>query len=459
MGAPRTIGPYEIVRLLDAGGMGRVYLAREREGVAAGRLVVVKTIRSELERSPEHVASFQREARVLAHIRHPNVVQLFDAGTSGHRLYMAMEYLEGLDASKVLKLLSNEGRKLPVEVALHIGREVALALDAAHAWRGPDGPSGLVHRDLSPHNVLLLYGGGVKLLDFGLARTYGETSTTRTGMVKGKFRYLAPEQARGETLDARVDLFTLGLVMFEMITGKRGYDQVGDMDVLRAAMAGDVPLLSTIAPEVPEAVAKVIERAMSPDLAVRHPSAIALAEDLAHVAVETGLTADALTLRRFMEEVRVLAENAPPPAVPKGEESVSGEYLGASQIASVADVSGRPPPTPRRKAQRRTWAAAALAAIGVASLAGAIAVSRRPAPAGAAPSPSAPAAMVSAPATPASSASEALPPPSASVSPSASPAPPSRPAAATTPAPAGAKDRRVVKPKRGVGTGVVADYP
>ena len=464
MGAQRTIGPYEIVRLLDAGGMGKVYLAREREGVAAGRLVVVKTIRAELERSPEHVASFEREARVLAHLRHPNVVQLFDAGTAGQRLYMAMEYLEGLDLAKVLRLLATEGKKVPLAVALHVGREIALALDAAHAWRGPDGPAGLVHRDLSPHNVFLLFGGGVKLLDFGLARTYGEISTTRTGMVKGKFRYLAPEQARGETLDARVDLFTLGLVLHEMISARRAYEQHGDVDILRAAMAGDFPRLTEIAPNVPEAVRLVIERAVARDRDERHPSALALAEDLRNAADEAGIGGDSLALRRFMEEVRVLAERANEDPAPESEAELSpsgGEYLGASQIASVADVvpSRRPPPPPTRRAQRRTWAAALLAAIGIASLAAALAVSRR------APEPTAPAAVpptsasgtipeASAPSATASAA--VIPDPTASTTSAAAPTRANSPA--VTPSPK-SKERHLVKPKRGIGTGIVADYP
>lgn len=478
MTAARSIGPYDIVRLLDAGGMGKVYLAREREGVAKGRLVVVKTIRAEYERTPEHVESFHREARVLAHMRHPNIVQLHDAGRVGHRLYMAMEYLEGLDVAKVLKLMSARGERIPPEVAVHIGREIALALEAAHGYEiEPGKPGGLVHRDLSPHNVFLLYGGGVKLLDFGLARAYGEDGTTRTGMVKGKFRYLAPEQARGEALDRRVDIFALGLVLHEMLAGTRAYEQHGDIDVLRAAMEGDFPRLSKLGLGLPEPLVTVVEKALAADREERYATALELAEDLRLAAAESHLLGDPLELRRFMGHVRELTAETPPPLHADVEDDdefdeprPSVSYLRPSDVVSIEQaalprtIPPMPPPRSRRE-PARTWLAGALAAVGVAALVGAIVIvkgAQRPA-ASEPPQPSAPPSLV---------ATEAPAPASASAAPADSVAPASSPAAGpAAPAPTNANlaptgpagkrpsDRKLVKPKRGVGTGVVADYP
>jgi eukaryotic-like serine/threonine-protein kinase len=486
MAGMRRIGPYEIIRVLDAGGMGKVYLARETEGVAKGRLVVVKTIRSELEKAPEHVESFQREARLLAHIRHSNIVQLYDAGRVGERLYMAMEYLEGLDVAKTLKLLTRrQVSGIPLEVVMYVGIQVALALDGAHHLETEPGKSaGLVHRDLSPHNIFLLYSGGVKILDFGLARAYGEVGTTRTGTVKGKFRYLAPEQARGEELDCRVDIFSLGLVMHEMLSGQRAYDVHGDVDVLRAAMEGKVKRLRDMDVPVPEPLLVVIERMLAADRDQRFPNAIAVAEALQSVALELSMSGDLLSLRRFMEQMREwVGKEGVPTHTPLDEEDEedwgqeerrpSASYLPASAIASVADVQPPPAvPTPKELPGRwLRWGMIGLAALGAGILVSFVAMR------GVGTSPASSTAQLKgkavmvAPAVPMASASAmALPSanhvgtgkvvpeqPSAAVSASAPPnIPQSHPTWTTR---GGTKHHRIVKPKQGVGTGVIADYP
>ncbi|MCU0680906.1 MAG: protein kinase [Polyangiaceae bacterium] len=345
----RSIGPYELLRVLDTGGMGKVYLAKETRRGQPGRHVVVKTIRSELEQAPEHVAAFQRETRILARLQHPNIVRLYDAGRAGTRLFMVMEYLEGLDVAKMLRLLASSGRRLPLALVVRVGIEAARALHAAHAYTSDSGKlAGLVHRDLSPHNVFVLYDGRVKLLDFGLARAYGETATTSDGMVKGKFRYLAPEQARSEELDGRVDIFTLGLVMHEMITGRRAYDQTGDVEVLRAAMQGHFQRLGALAPDTPGPLLRVIERAVRSARDERYPSAAAMADDLSQAAAELRLPVGAVEQQEFLAQMRALADASPlaTPVEPSGRLSSNVR----SSLASVADIDAedaalvRPPP-------------------------------------------------------------------------------------------------------------------
>ncbi len=389
----RSIGPYELLRVLDTGGMGKVYLAKERRRGQGARHVVVKTIRSELEHAPEHVAAFQRETRILARLQHPNIVQLYDAGRAGTRLYMVMEYLEGLDVAKMVRLLGASGQRPPLGLVARVGVEAARALHAAHAYTTDSGKlAGLVHRDLSPHNVFVLYDGRVKLLDFGLARAYGESATTGVGMVKGKFRYLAPEQARSEALDGRVDIFTLGLVLHEMITGRRAYEQQGDVEVLRAAMQGQFPRLSALAPKTPGPLLRVIERAVRASRDERYPSAAAMADDLAQAAAELGLPVGAEDQHAFMQEMRALADASPlaTPVEPSGRLSSNIR----SSLASVADVGAAPGDAARPGRRLGLWAGGLGAMVGAIAAIVNVVASRgdeRPAPVAAAPTTLAPA--------------------------------------------------------------------
>jgi serine/threonine protein kinase len=373
----RSIGPYELVRVLDTGGMGKVYLAKDRQRGRKAKYVVVKTIRSELEQAPEHVSAFQRETRILARLQHPNIVQLYDAGRAGERLYMVMEYLEGLDVAKMLRLLVPSRGKVPLGLVVRVGIEAARALHAAHAYTNDSGKlAGLVHRDLSPHNVFVLYDGRVKLLDFGLARAYSESAATTDGMVKGKFRYLAPEQARGEELDGRVDIFTLGLVLHEMITGCRAYDQTGDVEVLRAAMQGQFVRLSAIAPDTPAPLLRVVDRAVRGPRGERYPSAAAMADDLVLAAKELGLPTGPSDHLEFLREMRALADASPLAAPIEPSARLSTTNVRSS-LTSVADIeSGPGANAPPKQTSRRLalWAGGLGAVVGalaaIANLAG-----------------------------------------------------------------------------------------
>ncbi len=217
------IGRYEVVTPLGTGGMAQVLVARARGPEGLGRLVALKRILPHLATDPIIVQQFLDEARIGLRLSHPNLVTVFDIGEAQGAYYIAMELVRGVDLDRLLKVMK---APLPPAMAVAVVTQGLLGLHAAHTLRGEDGaPLLLVHRDMSPHNLMLGFDGRVKVLDFGVAKARAQRTVTLPGIVKGKPLYMSPEQARGERLDARSDLFALGLILYEAITGKRAFDK------------------------------------------------------------------------------------------------------------------------------------------------------------------------------------------------------------------------------------------
>lgn len=253
------LGPYEILVLLGAGGMGEVYRARDTR---LGRDVAIKVVPERVAANPEAVARFNRETRAVAALAHPNIVVLYDCGTEEGHCYAVMELLEGETLSKRLE----QGR-LPWREALTIALAVAQGLEAAHA-------KGIVHRDIKPENIFLTSGGSVKILDFGIARLKTQTPepvdqstgpmdhATEPGVVIGTIYYMSPEQARGLPTDARSDIFSLGCVLYQMVTGRRPFDGPTKADIMVAILNGTPAAPSTLAADLPVGVEHVISRCL-----------------------------------------------------------------------------------------------------------------------------------------------------------------------------------------------------
>jgi len=254
------------------------------------KLVVIKRLRGDLFALPQG-AKYREllldEARLAARLGHPNIVQTFEVGEDDGRPFLAMEYLEGQSLSRVLARVWRAERVLPVELALQIAIDALAGLGYAHDLTDFDGrPLGTVHRDVSPHNVFWTYDGAIKMVDFGVAKFALNTHETEHGMVKGKLTYMAPEQARGQAIDRRADLFAIGIVLWEMIAGRRLLHAPTQAASLERLLFGELPPLTRIAPDVDPEIARICSRALERDVQRRYLTAGEMRADLERVLID-----------------------------------------------------------------------------------------------------------------------------------------------------------------------------
>lgn len=276
---PPRLGPYELIERLATGGMAEVYLAKRAGPHGFQKIFALKRILPQLAQDADFVAMFVDEARMCARLCHPNIVQVFDFGEHDGELYMAMEYVDGTTGARLIRAAASRGEELPLEVSLHLTLSVLRGLEYAHAARDDRGkPLRLVHRDVSPGNVLIDRSGAVKLTDFGIARATEFERRTDAGQLKGKLGYMSPEQVVGKELDARSDLFTLGIVLAEMVTLRPLFSGGRELDVLLRIRDADVSPLDRGGVHLPDDLRAVLYRALAKDPALRYPSATAFAE-------------------------------------------------------------------------------------------------------------------------------------------------------------------------------------
>src|ERR1700744_1854280 len=250
--APLRLGPYELLRRIATGGMAEVYLARRGGPHGFKKIVAVKRILPQYARDPDFVAMFVDQARICARLVHPNIVQVFDFGEQDGELYMAMEYVDGTTGARLVRAAASRGDDVPLDAALHITLSVLRALEYAHGARDEYGsPLALVHRDVSPGNVLIDRSGAVKLTDFGIARAAEIERRTDAGQLKGKLGYMSPEQVVGRELDARSDIFTLGIVLAEMLILRPLFSGGKELDVLFRIRDADLGALDRAGARVP----------------------------------------------------------------------------------------------------------------------------------------------------------------------------------------------------------------
>jgi eukaryotic-like serine/threonine-protein kinase len=257
---------YELLDRIGVGGMAEIFRGK---AVAAGgfeKPVAIKRILPHLSQDRRFVELLIAEAKVLSLLKHRNIVQIFDVGLGDDGQYfLVMEYVDGKDIGAIQRALENKRRRLPFDLALHIGAEICEALEHAHTQRGPDGkPMSLVHRDVSPSNVLLSRSGEVKLTDFGIAKR-AESDATQGGAVRGKFAYISPEQARNEPLDPRSDVFSVGILIWELICNRRLFSGLDDLAALRAVRDPIVPKPSEVDSRLPPELDQILMTALSKD--------------------------------------------------------------------------------------------------------------------------------------------------------------------------------------------------
>jgi serine/threonine-protein kinase len=291
------VGPYRVVAELARGGMAAVFLAVRADG--SGEVVAIKQIHPHLAHDPEFVAMLMDEARIASMIHHPSVIEIRDyqLGEVGAQNFIAMEYAEGETLSLVIRDAIARGIKLDYAMSASIGADVAGGLHAAHELRGPDGALlEIVHRDVSPQNVILTYDGKVKLTDFGIAKAVGRLQRTQPGEIKGKLAYMAPEQAYGRPVDRRSDLYSLGVVLYELALGRRLFGGKTDAETIRNIMQHNIPAPRSIDPAFPTAYEEVLLALLTADPAQRFQSAGALERALR--ALATSLDPGDIVARR-----------------------------------------------------------------------------------------------------------------------------------------------------------------
>jgi len=381
---------YHVIAKLGEGGMALVHLAVVRGVAGVRKLVVLKSIRPELVSDPQVREMFLAEARLAATLNHPNIVQTYEVVVFAGRPVLVMEYMDGQPLSRILHGERRAQAALPFQ--LFVLKEVLTGLEYLQNLSDLDGtPLNLVHRDVSPHNIFVTYDGHAKLLDFGIAKKIGSSGNTETGMIKGKVRYMSPEQLVGSVrLDRRADLFAVGVMLWEAITGRRMWEGLTDLQVMQNLVDGKVAAPSSVAENVPPSLEGICLKAMSGDLDARYESAASMQADLEKAIEELGLEMGSRQVgKRVAEsfgelraatkkviEDQLKDDNASPVSLVVTDEN---GVLAAEDAAISADLWGLPSTISvsalqanqaRRRRLRRRW----LVGVGVSAAAAAVAL-------------------------------------------------------------------------------------
>jgi eukaryotic-like serine/threonine-protein kinase len=367
----QRFGRYVLLERIGSGGMAEVFRAVAHGMEGFQRMFVLKRIRADHTEANDFVEMFVNEARISALLNHENIVQVYDFGEVDGCYFLTMEYLRGKDLSIVLRKLYARSKGIDPAVVAFVGLQVARGLAYAHSLTLPGGePLNIVHRDVTPSNIMLLRAGGVKLLDFGIAKSQGHFNVgeeTETGICKGKLPYLSPEQVNGNPIDRRSDVFALGVVLWEALTGRRLFLGRTDFETMQNVMERPIPPPSTLRPDVPTPLDYIVVRALERDAERRYPSARALADELETVVQDLRYRSDAIP--QLLAELFGREENSvqiTPPHLPAVDVNALGTLTSKPTAPTKEDRKpGRLSLSRRRRAARRrrmVWAASAAAA-------------------------------------------------------------------------------------------------
>ena len=378
--AGTSLGRYELLGLLSVGGMAEIYLART-EGIAGfEKLVVVKRMLPHFAMQAEFVEMFLAEARLGAILDHPNVVGVHDIGEDTGNYYYAMEYVRGADLRQLMKVQGAKGEAMPLHNAIAIGLGMCAGLDHAHALTDAGGKLlGVVHRDVSLSNVLVSYDGTVKVTDFGVAKVAAADHRTRTGTLKGKIGYMSPEQCRGQPLDRRSDIFSIGIILYELSTCRRLFrGEASDFEILERIVKKDVTPPSKFRPGYPAALEQIVMKALQRDRTRRYQTAREMHRDLEALARAERLPATATELGDYVRKLvppvalagdRTTLPTAPPQTRPASEQPLAADWATEYESLVLGDplalegVSPEPPPFVSVRPKPRVLLVVALAAL------------------------------------------------------------------------------------------------
>jgi len=369
---PRDLGPYTLLRRLAVGGMAEVYVAKTNGLGGFEKQVAIKVIHPRYSEDEHFVQMLVEEAKISVLLTHANIAQTFDLGRERGQYYIVMEYIEGADAYRVMRKCAEQKRSIPIDLASFIVAEACSGLDHAHRKRSPDGtPLQIVHRDVSPQNVLLSFSGEVKLVDFGIAKAASRSDHTEAGVIKGKYYYMSPEQAWGDPMDHRSDIFSTGVVLYELLTGRMLYTDENVVVLLDKVRKADIPPPEKRRPSIPKPLSDIVMKALAKSPDDRFQSAQEFAQALSHFLYATSPSFSAARLGDLMGQLFPEQAQrpsgpgsrppppreptpAPPPAASGGAADMAGwddeddatrhDVLPFRRLSMAADEAERRPP-------------------------------------------------------------------------------------------------------------------
>jgi serine/threonine-protein kinase len=371
---PRQFGKYTLLRRLASGGMAELFLALQRSVAGFEKLIVIKRILPSMNRNQAFIEMLLHEARIAATLSHPNVVQIFDVGQAEGTYFIAMEHIHGEDIQAIVKAMRKRGlAEFPIEHALAIALGTSAGLAYAHEKRDLDGrPLSIVHRDISPRNIVVSFTGDVKIVDFGIAKSGVEPGEeTDPGHLKGKAPYMSPEQAGGQEIDWRSDVFAAGVVLFELTTGRRLFKGASEYETLKLIVDKEYPRPEDVKPGYPKELSRIVMKALAKDREARYQSARDMQADLEAFVRQERVPVSQVSLTSWMawlfedqlarqkealSDVKQLADVIAAQHAPSLYDGVPG--TGSAPTAAV--LSTMPPP-PKRSALPYLIAGAAIA--------------------------------------------------------------------------------------------------
>jgi serine/threonine-protein kinase len=304
---------YRVIERLASGGMAEVFLAESAGIEGFKKRVAIKRVLPHLSEKKRFISMFLDEARLSAHLSHSNVVQVFDIGVGDNAYFIVMEYVDGADLKGVIDYMKKTGRTMPVEAAALIAVKICEGLTYAHELRSSEGqPLHIVHRDMSPPNVLITKHGEVKIVDFGLAKASSQLEKSEAGIIKGKFSYLSPEAAQGQEVDHRTDIFAVGIILWEMLAGRRLFLGDSDFATVKQVQQAQVPKLSQINADAPPELDRILSRTLARDAAHRYGSARDLGKDLTQFLYHFGRPISAFDIAEHVRGAMALRKKTMP---------------------------------------------------------------------------------------------------------------------------------------------------
>jgi serine/threonine protein kinase len=328
------LGKYKLVKLIASGGMAEVYLAKQAGAAGFEKMVCLKRILPHLARDKSFVDMFLNEARLAARLDHPNIVSIFDLGEANGNYFIAMEFIDGPSLRAVAKRASERGEYLPIPEVCKIISMAAGGLEYAHNLPDEQGnPLGLVHRDISPDNVLVHRNGAAKVVDFGIAKAANSSGATRTGTLKGKVAYMPPEQLRGEQLDRRVDVFALGVVLYELLAGRRPWEGDSEVALIGRIMTEEPAPLGETRTDAPQELLDIVTRALSKNRDERYQSCAELQAELEALLVAMGQTITPARISDFSKAYSPEPNSSP-------TTPAEAEQTGAMLLALENEMNG-----------------------------------------------------------------------------------------------------------------------
>jgi serine/threonine-protein kinase len=330
-------GRYKIVRKVADGGMAEIFLATQTGREGFQKPVILKRIHSTIYADPQFRNMFIDEAHISMGLSHSNIVQILDLGVGNGRYFLVMEVVDGWDLGRLIHRAAQAGTPLPRDLGLYVAAEVCRALAYAHGKTDANGQLlGIVHRDVSPQNILVSEQGEVKLTDFGIAKAMGKREQTGTGVVKGKVAFMSPEQALGKAIDARSDLFAVGVVLYQLMTGVRPFEAPTDLETLLRVQRADFRPPHAAAPDLPPHVSSIILRAMQLDPDLRYQSAEEMLTDIEQVLRTVFRPVGQTELKRWLGGL-----GARDGLLPMAKAGVTGQTPAHGRVPGTGEMDGK----------------------------------------------------------------------------------------------------------------------